>query len=78
LDRLWLSANVVAERETLTYVVKRYGPERLMMAVDFPHGLGGAGESVVDAVSNNPGLSEQAKTRILGLNAAELFGIRVD
>lgn len=78
LEQLWLSANVVAERETLAYVVKRYGVERLMMAVDFPHGLGGAGESVVDAVLNNTGLTRQEKDRILGLNAAELFGIAVD
>lgn len=78
LDQLWLSANVVAERETLTYVVKRYGAKRLMMAVDFPHGLGGAGESVVDAVLNNSDLTPKDKDCILGLSAAELFGIRVD
>lgn len=78
LDRFWISANVVAERETFPYVVKRYGPERLMMAVDFPHGLGGAGETVVDAVLNNTALSQQEKDRILGLNAADLFGLALD
>jgi predicted TIM-barrel fold metal-dependent hydrolase len=56
--------------------VERYGADRLMMAVDFPHGLGGAGESVVEAVLSNPGLTGPQKDRILGLNAAQLFGIR--
>jgi aminocarboxymuconate-semialdehyde decarboxylase len=78
LDHFWISANVVAERETFVYVIKRYGAERLMMAVDFPHGLGGAGETVVDAVLNNTALTQQEKDRILGLNAAELFGLSVD
>ena len=49
-----------------------------MMAVDFPNGLGGAGQSVGDAVMNIPDLAPKDKDRILGLNAAELFGIRVD
>lgn len=75
LDQIWLAANVSTERETLGYVVQRYGAERLMMAIDFPHGLGGAGESCVDDVCANPALSEEQKDRILGLNAAELFGI---
>jgi aminocarboxymuconate-semialdehyde decarboxylase len=78
LDQFWLSANVVAERETLVYVMKRYGAKRLMMAVDFPHGLGGAGESVVEVVSSNPAFTQDEKDRILGLNAAELFGFSVD
>ncbi len=75
LDQFWLAANVSAEKETLVYLVQRYGADRLMMAVDFPHGLGGAGEGVIDAVLNNPGLTHQQKERIMGLNAAELFGI---
>ena len=75
LDQLWLSANVQTERETLAYVVQRYGGNRLMMATDFPHGLGGAGETVIDAVLQNPGLTEDQKELILGGNAAELFGI---
>lgn len=78
IDQFWLSANVSAEKETLVHVVQRYGAERLMMAVDFPHGLGGAGESVVDNVLDNPGLTEDQKNRLLGLNAAELFGIAID
>ena len=78
LDQIWLSANVVAERETIAYVVQRYGAERLMMAVDFPHGLGGAGESVVEAVIGNSRLTQEDKDRILGLNAAELFRVATD
>lgn len=75
LDQFWLSANVTTESETLQYVVERYGAERLMMSVDFPHPIGGAGDTCVDAVLNNPGLSQEQKDRILGMNAAELFGI---
>jgi aminocarboxymuconate-semialdehyde decarboxylase len=75
LNQFRLSANVVAERETLVYVVERYGAGRLMMAVDFPHGLGGAGESLVEAVLSNSGLTDDQKDRILGFNAAELFRI---
>jgi predicted TIM-barrel fold metal-dependent hydrolase len=78
LDQFWISANVSAERETLPYVVKRYGPNRLMMAVDFPHGLGGSGETAIEQVLTNPGLTQAEKERILGLNAAELFGIATD
>jgi aminocarboxymuconate-semialdehyde decarboxylase len=77
LDQLWLAANVSTEKDTLVYVVQRYGAERLMMAVDFPHGLGGAGESVIDDVLSNPGLTDEQKDRLLGLNAAQLFGITV-
>lgn len=78
LDQFWVAANVSTERETMCYVVQRYGAKRLMMAIDFPHGLGGAGESCVDQVLNNPGLTDEAKDRILGLNAAELFGIAAE
>lgn len=78
LNQFWIAANVSTEKETLLYVIQRYGTERLMMAIDFPHGLGGSGESSVDDVYNNPGLTEAQKDRILGLNAAELFGIKVD
>jgi aminocarboxymuconate-semialdehyde decarboxylase len=75
LDQVWLAANVSTERETLAYVVQRYGAERLMMAIDFPHGLGGAGESCVDDVVENAALTEEQKDRIMGLSAAELFAI---
>jgi aminocarboxymuconate-semialdehyde decarboxylase len=78
LDQFWISANVSAEKETLPYVVKRYGPNRLMMASDFPHGLGGPGDTAVEQVLTNPGLSQHEKDRILGLNAAELFGIAME
>ena len=78
LDQFWISANVSTEKETLVYVVQRYGANRLMMAVDFPHGLGGAGLTCIDEVLNNPGLTEPQKDRIMGLNAAALFGIATE
>jgi len=77
LNQFWLAANVNSERETLGYVVKRYGANQLMMAIDFPHGLGGAGESCVDDVLTNPWLTDEHKERILGLNAAEFFNIAI-
>lgn len=75
LDQFWVAANVSTEKETLAYVMQRCGAARLMMAVDFPHGLGGAGEACIDDVITNPALTADQRDRILGLNAAELFGI---
>ena len=77
LDQIWITANVSAEKETLGYVVQRYGAERLLMGIDFPHGLGGAGEAGPQDVLDNPALTAEQKDRILGLNAAELFRIPV-
>ncbi|HEY3116067.1 MAG TPA: amidohydrolase family protein [Chloroflexota bacterium] len=78
LDQFWVAANVSTERETLGYVTQRYGADRIMMAIDFPHGLGGAGESCIDDVVANSLLTQAQKDRIMGLNAAELFNIPVD
>jgi len=77
LDQIWLAANVATEKETIGQVVQRYGADRLMMAIDFPHGLGGAGESALDDVLGSPWLTDAQKDRIAGLNAAEGFGIPV-
>lgn len=77
LDQIWIGANVSAEKETLGYVVQRYGAERLLMGIDFPHGLGGAGEAGPQDVLDNPALTAEQKDGILGLNAAELFRIPV-
>jgi predicted TIM-barrel fold metal-dependent hydrolase len=74
LDQLWLSVNVSSERRTLPYLVQRHGADCFMMGSDYPHGLGGAN---LDDLRNNSELSEDAKERILGLNAAKLFGILV-
>ena len=79
-DQFWLCANVSMEKEELVHVVQRYGADRLIMGTDFPHGLGegigvtGAGP-ISDYVEAIPGLTNEQKDRILGLNAAELFGI---
>jgi aminocarboxymuconate-semialdehyde decarboxylase len=78
LDQFWLAANVATEKETIGQIAQRYGAERLMMAIDFPHGLGGAGESAVDDVLDNPWLTAEQKDRVMGLNAAEFFGIATD
>ena len=78
LNQFWLSANVSREKETIPHVVQRFGANRLVMGTDFPHGLGGTGEGAIQDVMNNPHFTEEQKSRILGLNAAELFGIPVD
>jgi predicted TIM-barrel fold metal-dependent hydrolase len=78
LDQIWLAANVATEKETIGQVVQRYGAERLMMAIDFPHGLGGAGESAIDDVLDNRWLTDEQKDRVMGLNAAEFFGIQAE
>jgi len=77
LDQIWLAANVATEKESIGQVVQRYGADRLMMAIDFPHGLGGAGESALDDVLGSPWLTDLQKDRVAGLNAAEFFGIPV-
>jgi aminocarboxymuconate-semialdehyde decarboxylase len=76
LSQLWLSCNVATERASLNHIFQCYPSwNGLMMATDFPHGLGGAGEACVQNVVQNPDLTEAQKERILGLNAAALFGI---
>jgi aminocarboxymuconate-semialdehyde decarboxylase len=75
LNQFYIAANVSTEKETLAYVTQRYPAVRLMMAIDFPHGLGGAGESCIEDVTGNALLTDEQKDRILGLNAAELFAI---
>jgi aminocarboxymuconate-semialdehyde decarboxylase len=75
LNQIWLAANVATEKETIGQVAQRYGADRLMMAIDFPHGLGGAGESCIDDVLSNPWLTDEQKDRVMGLNAVEFFGI---
>lgn len=72
LDQFWLGVNVSSEKETLVYLVQRYGATHFLMGSDFPHGLGGAN---LDDLNNNPGLTEDDKRQILGLNAARLFGL---
>ncbi|MBM2812921.1 MAG: Amidohydrolase [Chloroflexi bacterium] len=63
---------MTSERITLPYLIERHGPDRFLMGTDFPHGLGGA--SLTD-LRSNPTLSEDAKEKLLGLNAAKLFGL---
>jgi predicted TIM-barrel fold metal-dependent hydrolase len=76
LDQFWLAVNVSSERATLPYLVERYGAERFLFGSDMPHGLGGTGESGVDDLMAQADLNEAQCERILGLNAAELFGLQ--
>ena len=80
MDQFWLCANVSIEKEELAHAVERFGPNWIIMGTDFPHGLGDGigvtGEgNVGDYVSMISGLTDEQKERVLGLNAAELFGI---
>jgi predicted TIM-barrel fold metal-dependent hydrolase len=56
-------------------VVERFGADRFMVNSDFPHGLGGAGEGMVDVVKGLEKLSASEKEQLLGLSACALFGI---
>ncbi len=81
LDQIWICANVALEQEELAHVIERYGANRIVMETDFPHGMGDdsigvTGEGVLsEMVAKIPGLTEEQRERIVGLNAAELYGI---
>jgi aminocarboxymuconate-semialdehyde decarboxylase len=72
LDQFWLAVNVTSERETLPYLVQRYGADHFLMGTDYPHGLGGAS---IDDLSENLVINEDEKRKLMGLNAAKLFGL---
>lgn len=75
MNQFWVCFNVGAERKSVAHVVERFGADRFMVASDFPHGLGGAGEGMADVVRGLEKLSQVQKDQLLGLSACALFGI---
>jgi len=75
MNQFWVCFNVAAEPRSIPNVVERFGAGRFMANSDFPHGLGGAGESMAEIVRGIAKLTEAEKEKILGLSACALFGI---
>ena len=66
---------MVFDPQELGYLVRRYGAEKILLGTDFPFDMGE--DDPVGLVLAVPGLSEQQRAGICGLNAARLLGIEV-
>ncbi|HZT07290.1 MAG TPA: amidohydrolase family protein [Chloroflexota bacterium] len=75
MDQFWVCFNVGAEARNVPHVVRQFGADRFMVNSDFPHGVGGAGEGMVDIVNGIDEISRSEKDTLLGLAACELFAI---
>jgi len=75
MDQIWICFNVGAEAANVAHVVRMFGADRFMVNSDFPHGLGGAGEGMVDLTRGIGELSPAEIDSLLGLSACRLFGI---
>lgn len=75
VDQIWVCFNIAAERRNVPHVVQMFGADRFMVNSDFPHGLGGAGETMAALVLGIEELTEREKDQLLGLAACRLFGI---
>jgi aminocarboxymuconate-semialdehyde decarboxylase len=63
----------VYETEVLRHLVERVGVDHVILGSDYPVGE----MKPVEFVQATPGLSDADKQKIIGLNAAKLFGVRV-
>ena len=63
----------VYETEVLRHLVERVGVDQVILGSDYPVGE----MKPVEFVLATPGLSDSDKQKIIGLNAAKLFGVRV-
>lgn len=69
LRKLWLDT-LVFDRDQLDSLVRTHGADRLCMGTDYPFDM-----SEGDPVGFHAHLDEDARARILGLNAATLLGL---
>lgn len=65
---------MVADSDSLEFLVARVGADRVMIGTDFPF-KSDVPQGAADWVSNHPGLSAGQKSAILGGNARSLFGL---
>ena len=63
----------VYETEVLRHLVERVGIDQVILGSDYPVGE----TKPVEFVRATPGLSDADKEKIIGLNAAKMFGVRV-
>lgn len=72
LKRLWLDT-LVFDREQLESLVRTHGVDRLCLGTDYPFDM-----SEPDPLGFHEGLPEEARAKVLGLNAAALLGLQVE
>lgn len=71
LRKLWFDT-LVFDKDELESLVRTHGADRLCLGSDYPFDM-----SEPDPVGFHDRLDEETKARILGLNAAELLGLKV-
>jgi aminocarboxymuconate-semialdehyde decarboxylase len=72
-DRFWYDS-VVFDRMQLEHLVDRVGADKIMMGTDYP--VPSADWHPVEFIKGTKRIAAADKTRIMGPNAAKLFGIR--
>ena len=77
LSQFWFSFNIKTEAESLPFLIQRIGADRLLLSSDYPHGMAGSGMGTIRFLESLETVSDQDKERMMGLNAAELFKLRV-
>lgn len=71
LRQIWLDT-LVFDKGELDNLVRSHGPDKLCLGTDYPFDM-----AEPDPVGFHNGLEEEAKAKILGLNAAKLLGLTV-
>ncbi|MEP5938237.1 MAG: amidohydrolase family protein [Erythrobacter sp.] len=71
MRQIWLDT-LVFDQDQLESLVKTHGAERLCMGTDYPFDMGEP-----DPVGFHAALDEETQRKILGLNAADLLGLKV-
>lgn len=70
----WVGAPNAPSRDDLAALIRRIGPERVMLGTDFPwYDL----DTTAEQVMSLPKLSAEEKEAILGANAVRILGLRV-
>jgi aminocarboxymuconate-semialdehyde decarboxylase len=72
LRQVWLDT-LVFDREELSWLVATHGADRLCLGTDYPFDM-----AEPDPVGFHAHLEEGVKAKIMGLNAAELLGLKVE
>jgi len=77
LNQFWFSFNIKTEAKSLPFLIERMGADRLLLSSDYPHSLAGSGVGTVQFLESLESVSASDKEKMMGLNAAQLFGIPV-
>jgi predicted TIM-barrel fold metal-dependent hydrolase len=77
LQHFWFSFNIKTEAASLPFLVERIGADRLLLSSDYPHAMAGSGMGTVQFLESLTTVSAEDKEKMMGLNAARLFNLRV-